>query len=213
MAPNLSKQQTGNIRTFVAIELPASIRATVAEVEDALRAHARVLKLVAPDLLHLTVRFLGPVPPARIAVVTDACRRAAAGVTPLSLTLTNVGSFGGAAPRVVWVGLRQDAGVESLLRLHRALEEELGAAGFGRDSRPLSPHLTIARVRDTAPRSEVLAVGQTVRRLAAGPQLHGTFEACELTVMRSDLGPAGPRYTPVAHARLAGESTSTDAVK
>jgi len=204
MAPNLSKDQAGSIRTFVAIELPTPILTTVAAVQEKLRVHAGALKIVAPDLLHLTVRFLGEVQPSQITAVEGATRRAAMACLPFRLTLSSVGSFGGSAPRVVWVGLEHDAGLGALLRLHRGLEEELAAAGFERDRRPLAPHLTIARVRDAVPRPEARALGDTIAGLAGGTPPSGSFEVMELTVMRSDLSPRGPRYTPLAHTRLGG---------
>jgi 2'-5' RNA ligase len=202
MAPNLSKRPAGTIRTFIAIELPAPIRAALASIGDQLSGHAGVLKLVAPDLLHLTVRFLGGVPPERIAAVEQAAQEAAAGFPPFRLQLGPVGSFGGSAPRVVWVGLRRDAGTEALHRLFGRLEDALYAHGFERERRPLSAHLTLARVREEAPRPLVRALGETVARLAAGPPPSGSFEVEALTVMRSDLSPQGPRYTPLAHAPL-----------
>lgn len=202
MAPNLSKGGTGTVRTFVAIELPEPVRATLAWVEERLREHARILKLVAPELIHLTVRFLGAVPIDRLSAVEEAVRAAAGEERCFRLHLATVGAFGGATPRVVWVGLADDRGVEVLQRLYRRLEDGLDVHGFERERRPLSPHLTVARVRDGAPHAEARALGKTVTRLKAELSPSGSFEVTALTVMRSDLGPTGPRYTPLARAPL-----------
>jgi 2'-5' RNA ligase len=205
MAPNLSKPPAGSIRSFVAIELPVEIRAALAAVEDGLREHASILKLVAPELLHLTVRFLGQLPADRIGAVEEATRTATESYPPFRLRLAMVGSFGGAAPRVVWVGLEQDGGVQALQTLYGRLEDALRARGFERERRPLSAHLTVARVREDAPRALARSVGETVARLAARELPSGSFEVDALTVMRSDLSPRGPRYTPLARVPLTGK--------
>ena len=73
--------------------------------------------------------------------------------------------------------------------------------GFAREERSFSPHLTIARIR--AP--------QGARSIAASHQAAG-FEAIEipvreLTVMRSELGPGGSRYTAISRHEI-GEAAS-----
>jgi 2'-5' RNA ligase len=202
MAPNLSKAGFQGIRTFVAIELPDPVRAVLTGVEDRLSEHAAALKIVAPELLHLTMRFLGGLSGERVTAVQEAARSAASGQAPFRLHLSSVGAFGGRMPRVVWVGIREDGGLAALRALFTRLEDELHVRGFDRERRALSPHLTLARVRERATREDIRSLGETVMRLAAGPPLAGSFEVRELTVMRSDLGPRGPRYTPLSRARL-----------
>ena len=48
-------------------------------------------------------------------------------------------------PRIIWTGI--DKGKDEIMEIVTALEQNLSEAGFQKDVRPLSPHLTIGRVR------------------------------------------------------------------
>ena len=69
------------------------------------------------------------------------------------------------------------------------------------DDRPLSPHLTLARVRDDASLPEARTVAAAVEALRPAPV---TFAVDAITVFESVLSPKGPRYTPRATCPLAG---------
>jgi 2'-5' RNA ligase len=72
------------------------------------------------------------------------------------------------------------------------MEDELALAGFARESKRFSPHLTIGRVRLPQGASQV------AERLIATGFRSQTFSATEVIVMRSDLNPSGSVYTPQA---------------
>lgn len=206
MAPNLSKSEE-SARVFLAIELPPDVKSVLADLQDRLSSHAGSLKLVAPDLIHLTVRFLGMLATAEIALVVEGAHEATSRIEPFTVSLAGVGTFpgGGAAPRVIWVGVSNDGGSQTLLRLFAALEDSLSSRSFARDTRPLSPHLTLARLRDGAAPRDARMVGETVAAIGKGDTAYGSFEVQVLTVMRSDRGPHGPRYTPLARVPLGGQ--------
>jgi len=148
-----------------------------------------------PEKLHLTLKFLGEIKPARIDQLKAAAERAAARVSPFPVKLAGTGAFPPKGPaRVLWLGVTDETG--GLAALQRRLEDECAAEGFPREPRPYSPHLTLARLRAPA----------GVRPLAA---LHletefaaEVFRVSELVVMRSELGPAGARHTPLSRHRL-----------
>jgi len=88
------------------------------------------------------------------------------------------------------------AEASDLVRLFEAVQKELICAGFPREARPFSPHLTLGRVRadqSSARLGEALAAG----KFDAAP-----FLATEVTVMKSDLRSSGAVYTPIAMVRL-----------
>jgi RNA 2',3'-cyclic 3'-phosphodiesterase len=126
------------VRSFVAIDIGPPL--------DALRA----ARAEAPD--HLTLRFLGEVPPGWLEGIGAAMRSAAATVDPFDLTIEGVGAFPSArAPRVVWVGAT--TGREEVIRLAAAIGEALGAVGIPAESEELVPHVTLFRVRSPRDRS------------------------------------------------------------
>jgi 2'-5' RNA ligase len=81
-------------------------------------------------------------------------------------------------------------------RLHEAVERELFSAGFPKEARPFSPHLTLGRVRVDRSNAR-LGVAMAGAEFDAPP-----FLVTEVTVMRSELRKSGTVYTPLAREPL-----------
>lgn len=207
MAGHLSKAREGSpIRTFLAISLPEPQRAALSRLERDFDLHTSILKWVAPNLLHITVKFLDGVDASRLEAVDEAARQGAASTGPFSLALDGLGAFPSVrGPRVIWAGLKRDAGFRALALLFTRLEEALEMHGFPREARPFSPHITLARVRDAASSLDRGRVGESLARVQEKRALTAPFSVRDLVVMRSDLGPAGPSYTPMAVLPLGTE--------
>ncbi len=183
-----------SLRLFFAVELPDEIRAAAAE-------HAARLRREFPDAraswpraesLHLTLKFLGEVEAIRVDALHHVATTAAAALTPFALAIERAGTFPerGAA-RVLWLGVRDDAG--QLSRLQFRLDKEGVYVGFPRESKPFKPHLTLARLRVPQRGDDLDALSEVHRRTPFGPL---TFQVSDFVLMRSELGPGGPRYTP-----------------
>jgi 2'-5' RNA ligase len=188
------------IRAFVAIELPDGVRTHLARVQGQLRpGHEGVVRWVDPRGIHLTLKFLGNIAEARVPAVVEAVRGAAAGVGHFRLGVGGLAAFPNLrAPRVVWVGLGGD--LEGLSALQRATDRALAALGFPPEGRPFTPHLTLGRVRETASRAERQALGEAVGRLKA--EASAPIEVGSVSLMRSQLTPAGAIYTRLASVAL-----------
>lgn len=204
MGTHLSKTPPGGLtRTFVAVELPPAEKERLSRLERAFVTHASMCKWAAPDVLHITVRFLGGLSPSQLAALEVATRHAAARVAPFSLGMSGLGAFPNQRlPRVIWVGLQEDQGLLTLRTLHAALEAALTAHGFAGDDRPFTPHITLARVRDSASLEERRALGETLFQAMQNYPIMGSFTVRNVVIMRSDLGSSGPRYTPMASLPL-----------
>ena len=187
------------VRTFVAVELPEVVRAELGRSQREMQRLARArnlpigssLKWVAPEGIHLTLKFLGEVPEAMVEPIAEAVQVATAGRPALNLELSGRGAFPSArSPRVLWVGLAGD--LAALADLQRVVEQELGRLGFAPENRAFSPHLTLARVREQAAPVERRAVAE----LLTLPQSLITvrFIAGQVSLMKSELRPSGARY-------------------
>ncbi|HPD15741.1 MAG TPA: RNA 2',3'-cyclic phosphodiesterase [Planctomycetota bacterium] len=183
------------MRAFIAVELSAEIRQRLGEVQERLRRAPCGVKWVKPELMHITLKFLGETAESAVQDVEDAIALAAEGIAPFDLAVAGLGSFPEhGAPRVIWAGVRDDG---SLAQLNARLEEGLAALGFEPERRPFSAHLTIGRAKD--PRGAGPLRGPLAREAATR---FGSCRVEEVVLMRSDLSPAGPTYTPVRHHRL-----------
>ncbi len=166
-----------------------AVRVALGEEIAHLRTAAPDVGWVAPDNLHLTLKFLGPVAPGRIDQVEGALARVARGVRPFLLLIRGLGAFPTPPrPRVIWAGAA--AGGEALSALAGQVDDAVAALGFERETRAYSPHVTLGRVRASR-RDPALAAaieGGAAREF-------GLVHVNKLHLMRSDLSPRGARYT------------------
>ncbi len=187
------------IRAFIAIGLPANVKAALGDVAAALAAGVPrgAVRWVRPEQMHLTLRFLGDTPidrlPALAAALDDVAGRQASFV----LRLTTTGCFPNARrPRVVWVGLGGEAA--ALAALVAGLNAALGALGLPPENKPFRAHLTLGRVKDDR-------VAQGIDWSAAVSPLNVPVTAVHL--IESQLRPEGPLYTVRHTSTLAAQAT------
>jgi len=186
-------------RVFVAIEIPADIRQRVAHHIAKLRDELSEVRATwsREENLHLTLKFLGDIPPTRVEALSRAAEHSTRNLRSFELSVAGCGSFPPrGTPRVLWIGIYDP---QSLLdQLCAALEDNCSREGFARERRAFNPHLTIARIRKP----------HSARRLVELHQQMG-FETMEfavedLKVIRSELSPEGSRYTVLSAHRLGG---------
>lgn len=175
------------MRTFIALEPPSALRSAVRELNAALESCLTGMKWVKPDLIHLTLRFLGEIDPGRIDLLNRAVEAAAAEVTPFGLEVTGIGHFGSRRnPRVLWLGLE---GNSRMNLLAAGLEKHLVAAGFGRADKPFRAHLTLARAgKKPGPPPDWDAASLAV------PSGWPHWSVSQVSVIKSTLTPRGPIY-------------------
>jgi 2'-5' RNA ligase len=184
------------LRLFVACELPSEMKERLAQLQDTLRAQgAPSVRWVRPEGIHLTLKFLGEVPREKVPAVRGALAPIVEGIPPLSLSLGEVGTFGGRrGVRVLWVDI--EGNLKYLTRLQERVESALEPQGFPPEGRPFSPHLTLARVPDSVSSGErrrLKELADSVRVPSAPP-----VTIREVSLMRSILGPGAAVYERVA---------------
>lgn len=172
------------MRLFIAVDLPNEVREELANVQHALRPLADSARWVAPESIHITLKFLGEVPEKRLDDVTGAL----AGLSwkPFTVTVRGVGFFpGNRSPRVFWAGME----APTMQGLAEELDSRMERLGFEKEKRAFRPHITLARAGDTRIDS-ALVTG------AAQYEEHdfGSFTADRVFLFRSTLKPAGSVY-------------------
>ncbi len=201
---NLGRTTPQQWRLFIALRLPAALRAALTHEQERLQAAGLHAAWVRPPGMHLTLHFLGDTPVTALERIETACVPAAAGVPPLRLLAEGLRCFPSARrPRVLVTSVQGD--VQQLKRLHQRLARRFGRLDVRLDSRPYRPHVTIARFRRPL-RGPPLAVLQ--QALAAPPVAYGEFVADAIELFRSELRPGGAVYTSLATAALQGRPSS-----
>ncbi len=184
------------MRLFVALEVPPTWRAAATRVrrdlERALGEDVRVLRWVDPQLLHLTLRFLGEYPDGEVARLQVALGAHIRDVD-VELATSRLGTFG--TPRrlrTVWIGVGGDLeGLRALARAVDAAADEASATAPGPEVAPFTPHLTVARVRERATAQQREAVAAAVQAIELAPL---TMHARGVALVRSQLGGGPPRH-------------------
>lgn len=182
------------IRTFVAIELSTEIQGELRRVQEMLKEKIATphLRWVDSENIHLTLKFLGNIPPDRTQEITAALKEACEGLSPFIMDISGLGCFPSTNnPRVIWVGVQEDTG--RLKRLQEQVEERLATLGFKPEGQPFRPHLTLGRVRKEAHMGARRLIGGIVSATSIGDL--GQMEVGEITLMKSTLLPSGAQYS------------------
>lgn len=159
---------------------------------------------VLPELMHLTLVFLGNQYPQRGGNILAGVREAAAAAEPFELVLGRPGWFGSAPqPRVLWMDVVDREA--RLQRLHRALVTALGARQIAFDPRPLAPHITLGRAQRAPPRGLGQRASGTLASIDLRTHQPRPLNVSGVSLMCSQPSPNGPRYTERERVELAGQ--------
>lgn len=187
------------MRCFIAIDIDEQIRKSLAKLQNDLRDKADVhkgdVKWVNPDAIHLTLKFLGEIKDEQAVDVCNIAKDVAGRHQSFDLEVEQVGHFGGASARVLWVGAGQNC--NDLSGLQQDLEEQLDLAGWPKEGRKFSAHLTLCRVRNSKAGTKL---AQLIRPYS--DYKLGTMPADSVSVYQSQLTPEGPIYTVLGNYRL-----------
>jgi len=186
-------------RCFLAVTFEPGTLSLLVEARrhfiDAAPAWARE-KWVAPEHLHLTLKFAGPLPDGQVPQVLDALAAECAAHEPFVLELAGVRAKPAhGRARMVWTTLEGD--LRACSHLARSLSRVLGERfAVPEPDRPFAAHVTLARARDTRPvPPEALAAAEAA--LAAGKAADRSVSVRSVTLFASTLGSAGPTHDPL----------------
>jgi len=186
-----------SMRTFIAVEVPPSVRRAAADLIGRFEASAAHVRWVDPEQTHITLKFLGDVVTER---VPEICRRVAEAVAPIPpfrLTVLGAGAFPNTRrPRTIWLGTAE--GRDAMVVLHEAIDRQLDPMGFPRETRRFVPHLTLGRVRRGVRGAD--ALGPVIEEQTDVQA--GIATVREVVVFASFLGRDGPTYQVLGHAEL-----------
>src|SRR5438128_9044052 len=172
------------MRVFIAVDLPNELRKELATLQRELEPLTDTARWVAPESIHITLKFLGEVAEKRI----DDIDAALTGLTWKAFTITvrGVGFFpGNRSPRVFWAGME----APTMQNLAEELDTRLEPFGFEKENRAFRPHITLARARDSRIDSSLVNAASRYAERA-----FGAFTVDRLYLFQSVLKPSGAVY-------------------
>lgn len=178
-----------SMRLFVAVDLNENVRRKLSQIQKELGSGGFDLKLVEPENLHLTLKFLGEVEESTLESIDREISESVKGFHEFALHFEGIGYFGSERfVKVVWVGVKE--GKEDFIKLAESLDK--GLSFIRKDEHEKSPHLTIARVKSGRNVQELAREVKALRDVKVGEVL-----VKEIKLKKSVLTPDGPIYSDV----------------
>lgn len=150
------------------------------------------VKLVDPQLYHVTLAFIGNLSEDRVDAAADAVTTGSAGVPAHSGRASGLGAFPNPEhASVIWVGVEDT----QLDELAQGVRTKLRERSIDFDDRhDFHPHLTVARLRDKEDRTPLIGPHEATD--------FGEFPVDRVHLYASNLTPEGPEYEVRATAKL-----------
>lgn len=194
------------LRAFIAIQIPAAIQGAIQEQTSDLRRAlgSALIRWVPPQNIHLTLKFLGDISPANVALLTQMLTQEAKQYPPFDIRVSGIGSYPTSRrPRVIWIGIHAPAVLASL---QHGIESTSARLGYAPEYRAFSPHLTIGRVKQNVSQTEMLKIRSALEGTTVGEL--GSARIDSVHLYKSDLQPGGPIYTRLFSAPLNGAAAN-----
>jgi len=176
------------MRLFIAVEISNEVREKISEVQKYLLCDE--IKVVHPELIHITLKFLGEVDESKL----DEIKTALSYITfqPIHLKCKGVGVFPNENfIRVIWAGVEgvSEGDMPRLKALADQVEKHMVALRFEKNEHNFSPHITIGRPKEQVDLSEFLKKYKNNN--------FGSFRVDNIKLKKSTLTPKGPIYEDI----------------
>ena len=184
------------MRLFIALNLPDCERDKIYRAAGPLREQGYPVSWLAPEVYHLTLKFLGPVREELVPGIEGVVDRVAAATASFPLTISGFGAFPTIRrPTVLWVGVEP---TPALRCLKQDLEWSLANHGFERGMSAFHPHVTLGRASER----EGAGSFRGLDGMAAKLDHRGMARAETVDLMRSQLSRTGATYTVLRRSPL-----------
>ncbi|HEY6972102.1 MAG TPA: RNA 2',3'-cyclic phosphodiesterase, partial [Candidatus Angelobacter sp.] len=175
---------------FIALDIPVEIRDRLSQYVDRIRRLAPDARWARIESLHVTLKFIGEVPDAKVQEIQTALATVKA--RPFDVVFKDIGFFPTPrSARVFWAGVNAS---DALPQLASAVEDAVEKLGIPREKRAYHAHLTLARAPEGSASKHCFRLLQEKLSAEEPPQF-GTMSAQEFFLYRSQIMRGGARYT------------------
>lgn len=177
------------IRVFIAIEIDSEIKNKLSEYLSKLKRTGADVKWVAPENIHLSLKFIGYIEKETLINLNKIISNAVSCIGPFSISIGNIGAFPSIEkPRVVFVCVQERG--NSLFKIYEKLDKGVEQLGIKRESKKYVGHITLGRVKSQKNISKLKNI------LNSGTECYfGLEKVTSLSLIQSKLTPTGPLYT------------------
>ena len=183
-----------NKRLFIAAELSTNVINSIHQITKKQWPYQiNGVKWVNKNQYHLTLKFLGDTPIDQIPAITQVCQQNATSSLSFPLSISGFGVFPNQyKPTVLWAGIQN---AEKLIQFQKTLDKALNQLNIRMERRAYSPHLTLARIKDYFPQSQLVNFLAPIKH---GSQvLNISTQITSITLFESELTRQGPNYNKI----------------
>jgi len=180
-------------RGFIAIDISSFPK--LIQFENEIKNTGASVKLVEPENIHITLKFLGDAEEELIDSIEEIMKDAVKENDPFEVQLQGAGVFPNQNyVKVMWIGIRNG---EKIGDIASKIDEKTADLGFQMEKRGFSAHLTIARVKSAKNKEKLLQIIEKYKDIE-----FGSFKVDSIKLKKSELTPKGPIYTTLKEAKL-----------
>jgi 2'-5' RNA ligase len=180
-------------RGFIAIDIEPFPK--LVQFENEIRNTGANVKLVEPENVHITLKFLGDTDEGYIDQIGEIIKDAVKETDSFEIQLKGAGVFPNQNYiKVMWIGIKN--GVQ-IGKIASKIDEQISGLGFKKEKRDFSAHLTIARVRSAKNKEKILQIIEKYRDME-----FGNFKVNYIKLKKSELTSKGPIYTTLREIKL-----------
>jgi 2'-5' RNA ligase len=175
-----------NFRGFIAIEVDSFPK--IIEFENEIKNSGAMVKLVEPQNIHITLKFLGDTNENLIEKIEEILRASVENIKPFEISLRGAGFFPNQNYiKVIWIGIEN---TEQLGQITYKIDDQISKLGFNREKRKFSAHLTVARVKSAKNKDKLIQIIEKYKEIEFGKIIVDSIK-----LKQSELTPKGPSYT------------------
>ena len=180
-------------RGFIAIDIDSFPK--LVEFERDIKNSGANVKLVEPENIHLTLKFLGDTDELLIDRIEEIMKESVKEIEPFTIKFKSAGVFPNERYiKVMWIGIENG---EIIGKIASKIDKKISDLGFEKEKRKFSVHLTIARVKSAKNKEKLLQIIEKYRDVE-----FNSIKVESIKLKKSDLTPKGPIYTTLKEIKL-----------
>lgn len=180
-------------RGFIAIDIKSFPK--LIKFEQDIKNTGANVKLVEPENIHLTLKFLGDTDELLIDRIGEIIIDSVKEIESFEIQLKGAGVFPNERYiKVIWIGIEKG---ENIAKIAGNIDEKISVLGFQKEKRKFSAHLTIARVKNVKNKEKLIQTIEKYRDIE-----FANIKINSIKLKKSDLTPKGPIYTTLKEIKF-----------